>query len=55
MDASRYKEALHEIVTLLGPYRVCDCPCEGLAEEAAEALQVARAALGLAAIPPRYM
>lgn len=46
-----YREALFEIIDLLGPFRVCSCGCEGLREEAQEALDVARKAVGLGKIP----
>lgn len=42
-----FREALHEIVDTLGPFTVCSCGCEGLREEAQEALDIARKALGL--------
>lgn len=47
----RYQQALHEIVDTLGPFKVCSCGCEGLREEAQEALDIARKALGLGRIP----
>lgn len=43
-----FRDALLEIVNVLGPFRVCSCGCEGLREEAQEALDIARDALGLA-------
>ena len=46
----RWTRALRQIVNVLGPDRVADCPenrCDGCHEEMAEALRIARVALGL--------
>jgi len=49
-EIERLQGELDEIVHTLGPDRVCDCPASidcGLADEATEALTIARVALGL--------
>lgn len=51
-ELARVREAMREIVNVLGPDRICDCPPEDgycwLREEAADALSTARAALAAA-------
>jgi hypothetical protein len=58
-DERRYKLALQNIVSALGPDRVCDCTpddgcCEGLREEAAEALSLAKKALEHFELPRKH-